>query len=121
MVIFLSIELAMAGYYMSSQGMVSTHENWYHIHSFYGSNIPIPLFWWPTFDVTIVILGLFYFVSPYKLWATIRALNVESHRRWAVFHSMTGYAISIERFIAVLMMAVGWVLHVLRKILKSIG
>lgn len=113
MVILLSIELGLVGYYMSSQGMVTTHENWYHIHSFYNVYIPLPLLWWPTFDVAIAILGIFYFLSLYKLFIAIRARRIESHRRWAVFHTMTGYAISIERLIAVLVLALGWGLHIL--------
>ncbi|KAF5120216.1 hypothetical protein E5D57_013567 [Metarhizium anisopliae] len=111
MVVLLSIELGLAGYYLSSRGMVTTHEKWYHVHSFYGARLPIPLLVWPTFDFSIGVLGVFYFVSLFKLFTAIRAQKVELHRRWAVFHSMTGYAISIERLIAVLVIALGWVLH----------
>ncbi|KAJ6783331.1 hypothetical protein PWT90_08682 [Aphanocladium album] len=113
MVILLSIELAVAGYYMSSQGLVTTHPNWYHVHTFYSTKIPLPLLWWPTFNVSITILGLFYFLSLYKLYSSVRMKRLEAHRRWAVFHSMTGYAISIERFIAVIVLGFGWLLTTL--------
>ncbi|KGQ03252.1 hypothetical protein BBAD15_g11517 [Beauveria bassiana D1-5] len=118
-VILLSIELAIAGYYMTSQKLVTTHNDWYHIHTFYNARIPIPLLWWPTFDVAIVILGLFYFLSLYKLYISIRSKKIEAHRRWAVFHSMTGYAIAIERLIAVLVLGIGWVLHSLPEHVQS--
>lgn len=112
-VILLSIDLGLAGYYMSSQGLVITHRDWYHIHSLYGTPIPIPLLFWPTFNSAIAILGVFYFYSLYKLLVTVRGHKIESHRRWAVFHSMTGYAISIERLMTILVSTVGWVLHFL--------
>lgn len=112
-VILLSIDLGLAGYYMSSQGFVTTHKNWYHIHSFYGTPLPIPLLFWPTFDGAIAFLGVFYFYSLYKLLVTIRGHKIESHRRWAVFHSMTGYAISIERLVTMLVFTAGWILHFL--------
>ncbi|KAJ3498228.1 hypothetical protein NLG97_g1298 [Lecanicillium saksenae] len=110
MVMLLSTELAITGYYMSSQGLVTTHPQWHHIHALYNTRIPLPLLWWPTFDVAIVILGVFYFLSLFKLYTSIRRKKIEAHRRWAVFHSMTGYAISIERFIAALVLIFGWLL-----------
>lgn len=112
-VILLSAELAIAGFYMSSQSLVTTHAKWYHIHSFYNTKLPIPLLSWPTFNVAIAILGVFYFLSLYKLYASIRRKKIESHRRWAVFHSMTGYAISIERLIAAAVLGIGWLLSTL--------
>lgn len=112
-VILLSIELAVAGFYMSSQGLVTTHSNWYHMHTLYNTKVPLPLLWWPTFDVAIAVLGVFYFLSLYKLYVSIRSKKIEAHRRWAVFHSMTGYAISIERLIASLVLGFGWALHTL--------
>ena len=112
-IILLSIELALAGYYMAARQMVTTHANFFHIHTLYGTYIPIPLFSWPTFNFAIVILGVFYFISLFKLFTAIRAKKVESHRRWAVFHSMTGYAIAIERVFTVAVLSLGWALHAL--------
>lgn len=103
----LSVELGLIGHYMHLSGMITSHEKWYHVHAFAG----VPPFIWPTFMFDLFILGFFYFLSLYKLVATIKAGNVASHSRWASFHSMTGYAISIERLAAVAVLLVGWTLQ----------
>lgn len=110
-VIGLSTILGLAGYYMQLGGMVTTHEKWYHIHTLQLQGMT--LLAWPTFSVATGLLGIVYFGSLAKLIMAIRAGDVPSHSRWATFHSMTGYAISIERIAVLIVFALGCALHLL--------
>lgn len=105
----LSLELGVAGYYMSYRGWLTTHPDPLHLHSIYG--VKIPPFAWPTFATSLVAMGPLYFLSLFKMVAAARARRIEKHRRWAVLHSMSGYTIAIERGLALGVNAGAKVLH----------
>jgi hypothetical protein len=112
----LSVELGVSGYYMVFRGWTTTHRSFFHIHRLYG--LPLPGFAWPTFDAALVPLGIFFYGSMVMMIATARKRQFESHRQWAVIHSSWGYAIAVERALALVVYIFGWVLHCLPPSLK---
>jgi len=96
---------------MVYRGWLTSHENFFHLHSLYG--IRLPFFAWPTFAASLFVLGVPYLVSLYKMVAAARARRFEEHRKWAVLHTISGYTIAIERLISAGINGIARVMHIL--------
>lgn len=101
-----SLLLSATGYWLLAKHMAHTHDNPLHVHSLSGFS-PVG---WPTFEATLWALGPIYLYSLVKTAATARARDLGGHRRWAVFHTMVAYVISLERLSLLLSYVAGWVL-----------
>ncbi|GAD99559.1 hypothetical protein PVAR5_8274 [Paecilomyces variotii No. 5] len=106
-----SLLLSITGYLMLFKNMSYSHENLFHIHNLNGV-FPIG---WPTFGLSLIILGPPYLFSLLQTVRTARAKNFVAHRQWAVFHTISAYAISLERVSLVTTYIVGWVLALFPK------
>jgi hypothetical protein len=107
-ILLLSLDLGLTGFWMLNRGMSTTHKDFFHIHTFYGLYLPILA--WPTFEASLWILGPAYFYSMMRVAESGWLRDYEVHRKWSVFHTVCGYAIAIERVVAVAVNIVGWIL-----------
>lgn len=106
-----SFLLSMTGYWMLAKNMAYSHENLFHIHNLNGL-FPIG---WPTFGLSLIVLGLPYLFSLFQTIRTARAKKFVAHRQWAVFHTISAYAIAMERVSLVATYIGGWVLSLFPK------
>ncbi|KAF9885413.1 hypothetical protein FE257_012935 [Aspergillus nanangensis] len=106
-----SLILSLTGYWMIGKKVAHTHVNIFHLHNLSGL---LP-FGWPTFELSLICWGPVYLYSLLRTVRTARAGNFPMHRRWAVTHTISAYAISLERVSLVLTYVVGWVLALLPK------
>lgn len=106
-----SLVLSMTGYWLNAREQTYTHENLWHLHNLSGLS-PIG---WPTFALTTWLLGPPYLFTLFRTAQTARNKNFDSHRRWAVAHSICAYAISLERLAVFATLFAGWILALFPK------
>ena len=96
----------MTGYWFYISKNAYSHGDWFHLHDLNGWS----LIGWPTFEATTFCLAPVYWLTMYKTAATARSKNFDSHRKWAVLHTMAASAISLERIGLVILHTVGYIL-----------
>ncbi len=101
-----SLVLSMTGYWFYLSKNAYSHQDWFHVHDLNGWSY----IGWPTFELTTFCLAPIYWLTMYKTAVTARAKNFESHRKWAVLHTMAASGISLERVGLVILHTLGYIL-----------
>ncbi|KAK0664202.1 hypothetical protein DIS24_g491 [Lasiodiplodia hormozganensis] len=112
LVLSLSLLLSLGGFWILNRNMSHTHREFYHIHTVIKGKY-IPLLTWPTFESSLWFLAPAYFYSLFRTAETARAREWVRHRKWAVFHTIAAYTITLQRVNVVVCMVAGWAMHLL--------
>ncbi|KAK3186106.1 hypothetical protein K4F52_005096 [Lecanicillium sp. MT-2017a] len=101
-----SLLLSMTGYTLVLRDIAYSRANPWHLHNFNGAS-PIS---WPTFEASLWAMGPVYLLTLYKTATTARRRDLKAHERWAAAHTISAYAISLERLFMLVSYFGGFVL-----------
>ncbi|KAL2782842.1 hypothetical protein BJX66DRAFT_345473 [Aspergillus keveii] len=110
-VLSISLLLSMTGYLMIGKRVAHTHENIFHFHNLSGL-LPIG---WPSFELSLICWGPIYLYSLFRTIQTAKTKDIATHRKWAVTHTISAYAISLERVSLGVIYIAGWALAIFPK------